>query len=84
VEVDAAPGASAAYSWNDRTIDFHHCRTCGCLTHYSSTPASDRDRLAVNARMMTLSELDGVKVRKFDGADTWRFIDEAESTLSGQ
>lgn len=36
---------------------------------------SDDSRIAVNARMMSPEDIEGVKVRTFDGADTWKYID---------
>jgi hypothetical protein len=74
--VCGAPGASTPYVWNDKVIAFHHCNTCGCLTHYESTDKSDSGRLAVNARMMSPADIAGIRVRIFDGADTWKFLDK--------
>lgn len=68
---------STTYRWGDRVIDFHHCPICGCMTHYTGTEESDEpmDRIAVNARMVHLSDIEGIKVRHFDGADSWTFLD---------
>jgi hypothetical protein len=71
----AKRGAMTAYAWNDRLIAFHHCNTCGCLTHYVGTKRSTRDRIAVNARMMAPADMTRAKVRTFDGADTWKYLD---------
>lgn len=65
----------AGYRWGDRTIEFFHCRTCGCLTHYESIDSSGNGRIAVNARMLERGEIDGIRVRTFDGADTWKYLD---------
>ncbi|MEE2775654.1 MAG: GFA family protein [Acidobacteriota bacterium] len=62
--------ATAAYLWNDRVIEFHHCRTCGCVTHYESTDKAPDSRLAVNARMLDPAEIAGLRLRTFDGAET--------------
>ena len=69
-----APDALRAYSWNDALIAFHHCRTCGCLTHYTGTRAAD-GRIAVNMRMMPPADIAGIRIRTFDGADTWKYLD---------
>jgi hypothetical protein len=66
--------ATTAYVWNDRVIEFHHCRTCGCLTHYESVEKSDGSRIAVNARMMSPADVAGIPVKTFDGADTWKYL----------
>ena len=74
--VKATPGALKAYCWNDKVIEFYHCVVCGCLTHYKSVEKSDDSRVAINARMMAPIDIEGIKVRTFDGADTWKFLDE--------
>ena len=51
-------------------LAFHHCRTCGCTTHWSPIDTS-HDRMGVNGRMMDPDVLKGVPVRHLDGADTW-------------
>jgi hypothetical protein len=76
VRVRCPPGAVAAYVWGDRTIEFYHCTTCGCLTHYEAVEKTSDSRIAVNARMMDPADLAGVRVRKLDGASTWKYLDE--------
>ena len=67
---------TSGYSWGDKTIVFHHCSGCGCITHYLPHQNSGRDSMAVNFRMMDLSLIEPIPVRKFDGADTWSVIDD--------
>ena len=64
------------YSWLDKVIDFHHCPICGCVTHYSSTDNTEWERVAINTRMIDSIFTKDIPVRKFDGADTWKYIDE--------
>ena len=68
--------AKTAYLWGDKCIEFYHCKTCGCTTHYESVEKHYDSRIAVNTRMMRREDTAGIKVRKFDGADTWEFLDE--------
>jgi hypothetical protein len=75
VRLDAAPAALSAYVWGDRTIEFWHCRNCGCLTHWESVEKYPDSRCAINARMLPLETLQSLKVRKLDGADTWEYLD---------
>ena len=70
MRVHAAPEAVTAYLWNDKVIEFYHCNTCGCLTHYESTEKLGDSRVAVNARMLMPVEIAGISVRTFDGANT--------------
>jgi len=74
--VHADPDAVKAYLWNDRLIEFYHCRTCGCLTHYEGIEKTDDDRIAVNARMLEPGEIEHIHIRTFDGADSWEYLDE--------
>ena len=62
------PDATAVYSWGDKDIAFHHCKVCGCTTHWSGLVTPPVDRMGVNARLTEPSVLDGLPVRKFDGA----------------
>ena len=71
----SAPDATTAYVWSDKVIEFHHCKTCGCVTHYESTKKSEDGRIAVNARMMSPSDIADARVRTFDGGATWRYLD---------
>ena len=69
-------GATQSYEWGDRSIRFHRCRSCGCLSHwYPVDPA--RGRMGINARLFPLETLAGVRVRKLDGAVTERYLDES-------
>ena len=60
--------AVGTYIWNDKDIEFVHCKTCGCLTHYEDTDKTNGYRVAVNARMMDPVDILGIAIRKFDGA----------------
>lgn len=74
VKVMCSPGAIKAYGWGDRTIEFYHCTTCGCMTHYESVDKTPDSRIAVNARMMSPEDIAGIRVRTFDGASTWKYL----------
>jgi len=73
--VVSASGATTAYLWNDRVIEFHHCSACGCVTHYEDVDRCEDGRVAVNARMLPPEDMDGVRIRTFDGGATWKYID---------
>lgn len=63
------------YSWGDKNIDFKHCNKCGCVTHYLTTEKINDDLIGINFRMADPKEIESITIRKFDGANTWRFID---------
>ena len=75
VQIVAASGATDIYMWDDRSIEFHRCRVCGCVTHWAPVDR-ERDRMGVNARLMPLEVLAAAHVRKLDGAVTERYVDE--------
>lgn len=66
--------ATQYYMWGDRLLEFHRCRNCGCVTHWAAVDKS-RDRMGVNARLMAPEILAAARVRRLDGADTWRYLD---------
>ena len=71
----AGHDATTMYQWGDRLIEFYHCRHCGCSTHYESVDKNPDSRFAINARCFDAEELAPLKVRHFDGADTWKYLD---------
>jgi hypothetical protein len=50
--------------------------TCGCLTHSESIEKDADSRIAVNTRMLRPENVAGIPIRVFDGADTWRYLDD--------
>ncbi len=60
-------GATDIYMWGDRDLEFHRCKTCGCVTHWAAVDKA-RDRMGVNARLMPPEVLAQASVRHFDGA----------------
>jgi hypothetical protein len=59
-------GETDTYEWDDKSLKFHRCKVCGCVTHWS--PNNDRDRMGVNARLMTPEVLGAATVQQLDGA----------------
>ena len=62
------------YMWGGRSIEFHRCRNCGCVSHWAAANRR-RDRMGINARLMPPEILAGARVRHRDGADTNRYTD---------
>ncbi|WP_155839273.1 aldehyde-activating protein [Hyphomonas chukchiensis] len=56
-------------------IRFHHCRTCGCVTHFSPVDPA-RDRMGINARMLDPPALADARLRHVDGAGSESYIGE--------
>jgi len=76
VQVRAPRAVLCGYLWGDKTIRFCHCRTCGCVTHYESVQPGNHARVGVNARMLPPEMIAGARIRRFDGADTWKYLDD--------
>ena len=70
----AAGESTDTYLWDDRSLAFHRCSVCGCVTHWSAVDTS-RDRMGVNARLMAAEILARARVRRLDGAKTWTYLD---------
>ena len=75
VRVNGHPESTTAYIWGPRTIQTMHCKMCGCATHWEEFGTNAERRVGVNARNFEPSVIAGVRVRKFDGAVTWEYLD---------
>ncbi|WP_119862720.1 GFA family protein [Pseudoalteromonas sp. MSK9-3] len=75
ITVKAVAENTTSYSHGDKYIEFHHCPRCGCTTHYTPTKIGNPQRMAVNFKMVSKKLINDVKIRHFDGADTWKFIE---------
>ena len=67
VRFAADNGPTDIYMWGDRDLEFHRCRACGCITHWSAADGAV-DRMAVNARLTPPDILAAAPVRHGDGA----------------
>jgi hypothetical protein len=63
-----------SYAWNGKNVDFHRCRSCGCVTHWTPRDAT-RDKRGVNANLMPVDRLRSVRIRHRDGAITGKYLD---------
>jgi hypothetical protein len=75
IKLSGHPENTTAYIWGRRTIRTMHCKVCGCITHWEPLAADAEETVGVNARNFEASAIEGVRVRKFDGAATWAYID---------
>ena len=74
-DVEVTKDATDVYMRGQKTIQFHRCRHCGCVTHWTAVDKT-RDRMGVNARLMEPEVLARARVRHLDGADSWKYLDE--------
>ena len=75
VRIHAAPGATAEYRWGDRRLKFLRCANCGCITHWEPVRRTAGSRFGVNVRNFDPDVIGPVRIRRLDGASTWKYLD---------
>ena len=75
VRIEGHPENTAEYVQGDRTLRTIRCRTCGVVTHWEPMEPQAGARHGVNLNNFDPKLLESVQVRRFDGADTWTFLD---------
>ena len=75
VRVVSGRGATRAYSWGEKSLRFVRCGKCGCIMHWEATRPGALSRMGVNARNFEPGAITGVRIRRLDGASTWKFLD---------
>ena len=75
VRIRSGRGSTAAYAWGDRSIRFVRCERCGCVMHWEPVRKATSGRIGVNARNLEPAVLAGIRVRRMDGAGSWKYLD---------
>jgi hypothetical protein len=75
IEIAAEPRSITEYVWGPGTIRTMHCRICGSTTHWLPLNVPSDGNGGVNARLFDASLVQGLNIRRFDGADTWTYLD---------
>ncbi len=75
VDIEGHPQNTEGYIWGDRTLRTVRCKTCGIATHWEPLEATPGAKHGVNLRNFDTKLQESVLVRRFDGADTWTFLD---------
>jgi hypothetical protein len=75
VRVAGHPEHTHGYVWGDKTLRTIRCSHCGCVTHWEPLAPEAGAKMGVNARNFDPEVIAGVRVRRFDGADTWTYLD---------
>jgi hypothetical protein len=68
-------GATEWYSWGSKALRFVRCATCGCIMNWSRVRPRKVNYMGVNARNFDPTILGTVRVRRLDGAKTWKYLD---------
>ena len=75
VRVEAARSALQSYSWRRRIRIYYRCGTCGCVMHYTYRQERSWSTVGVNAVNFDPGVIAAARVRRLDGAKTWRFLE---------
>lgn len=75
VRILAKPGSTSRYSWGHKRLSFVRCKTCGCIMYWEPVQAKAGSMMGVNARNFEPGMIEGVRVRRLDGASTWKYLD---------
>ena len=75
VRVLTARDATSVYSWGRKALQFHRCKVCGCLTHHERKKKRRDSTLAINARNFEPDAIATARIRRLDGASTWKSLD---------
>ncbi len=76
VKIQGHPEATAEYIQGDKTLRTIHCRTCACVTHWEPLQPTPGAKQGVNLGNFDPELIASVRVRRLDGANTWKFFDE--------
>lgn len=74
VTIEAPAGGLERYSWRRRVRAYFRCSTCGCVTHYKYLKKWGQGTIGVNATQFEPGILKDARLRRLDGARTWKFL----------
>lgn len=75
VRVHGVRQATDEYAWGDKMLKFVRCAICGCVTHWAPIRPKAGSKMGVNARNFEPSVLGAARIRRLDGAATWKYLD---------
>jgi hypothetical protein len=75
VRIICEAGATDAYSWGRKALSFRRCATCGCIINWVRVRPRKENYMGVNARNFDPGVLASARIRRLDGAATWKYLD---------
>jgi hypothetical protein len=75
ISIRCESDATLRYIREQGNIAFHTCKNCGCTTHWENLKPHKNNKMAVNLRLIDPDLLGQIRIRHFDGAETWQFLD---------
>ena len=67
---------AVAYVFGPKTIRTMHCGRCGCVTHWEPLVAKPGMKFGVNMRNFEPEQVGDARLRRFDGAVSWSYLDD--------
>lgn len=64
------------YLWGQKNRSYHACEICHCVTHYTQLRNDGSNRVAINTRMVNPEQTNGIKIRMFDGAVSFKYVEK--------
>ncbi len=74
VQIKRERGATMAYTWGHKHLRFVRCASCGCVMTWEAVDRARR-RMGVNFRNFDPADISSARIRRLDGAKTWKFLD---------
>jgi hypothetical protein len=75
VHFEGMRGSTDGYVWGNCALRFVRCTRCGCVTHWEAAKRGSGRRVGVNARNFEPGALEGVRIRRLDGAASWKYFE---------
>lgn len=75
IEITHPEDGLTRYSHGDKNIVFNTCTTCGATIHWEATDNPQSGKMAINLLLCELPDIERIRIRHFDGADSWDFLD---------
>jgi len=75
VQIEGHPENTEEYIQGDRTLRTIRCKSCGCATHWEPLDPARHTHYGINLNNFPAALIEQVNVRRFDGAETWKFIE---------
>lgn len=75
ISVDYQQSDVVRYAHGDKSLTFVSCKICGCTTHWEPLKEQTHPRMALNMNMVRSDDIKDIRVRLFDGAESWTYFD---------
>ena len=75
VKMTGHPENTTGYVWGAKTITTYRCTGCGSVTHWEPLAQANGKNFGVNVRNFDPADIGAARLRRFDGADAWVYID---------